>query len=74
MKVLKIAADRLLGAFVPEITAGACCSDNGKVYYVSCGCSSRKGAALEKRCVVDCYCHGICGPCNIYYPDPGCIG
>jgi hypothetical protein len=73
MRIIANLADRLLSAVVPEITAGACCSDNGKTYYVKCDLCKEKGVGLEKKCVVNCYCHAICGPCNIDYPDSNCL-
>jgi hypothetical protein len=57
----------MLSAIVPEVTAGACCGDAGKVYmWVSCGCVGPVGAARieHKWCTFNCTCKGlVCGPC-----------
>ncbi|HEY6315636.1 MAG TPA: hypothetical protein VIY52_33175 [Streptosporangiaceae bacterium] len=64
MQLLTKAADRLLSAVVPHVTAGAClqCPPSWKV---ECGCSS-KGYVKYKICArTGCLCTGIeCGPCN----------
>lgn len=72
MKVIGKLADRLLSAVVPEISAGACCTESGQVYYVNCNECDGNGIGLEKKCVVNCYCQGVCGACNIKISSPGC--
>ena len=72
MKVFGKLADRFLSAVVPEISAGACCTDLGRVYYVNCNQCDGNGIGLEKKCVVNCDCQGVCGACNIKISSPGC--
>lgn len=72
MKFVGVLADRLLSAVVPEIKAGACCTDHGKQYNVPCDLCAGNEVGLEKHCYVNCYCQGICTGCTVRYYDPGC--
>jgi hypothetical protein len=70
VKMLGHLADKLLGAVVPQIRAGACCVGAGQTYVESCGCV-RNSIGARKTCVVTCDCTLSCGACKDY-SDPAC--
>lgn len=56
MRVVSKIADRLLGAVVPRIKAGACCPQDPT--YHSCGY-----VGMVRVCVFNCACQLLCSNC-----------
>jgi hypothetical protein len=70
VRIIGILADRLLGAVVPEITAGACCPQVGERYYnYKC---VKKGVGAKQLCTVTCGCGKTCGGW-VDYADSNCL-
>jgi hypothetical protein len=62
MRSIARMADRLLGAVVPEVSAGACCSLDGTKYTNECYC--RDGYVWDQTCTIGCTCKASCGACK----------
>jgi hypothetical protein len=65
MRLLDVAADRLVGLLVPKTTAGAC-ECRPEPWTQCCG----PHIALSQVCQYDCNCKIYCGGCQ---RNPGCL-
>jgi hypothetical protein len=62
MRLLDVAADRLVSLLAPKTTAGACACDPAPYTQVCSGCHER--TKYTRNCSYDCNCKVYCSPCQ----------